>query len=58
MITNPATAMAARRRTSLAGSVGSCSWNNQVPAIRKYTLPVTVDTGTRMEARQDCSPTW
>ena len=24
----------------------------------KYTLPVTVDTGTRIDARQDCSPTW
>ena len=58
MITSPATAMAVRRRASLAGSAGSCSWNSQVPAIRKYTLPVTVDTGTRIEARQDCSPTW
>jgi hypothetical protein len=30
----------------------------QVPAIMKYTLPVTLDTGTTMEARQDCSATW
>jgi hypothetical protein len=58
MITSPATAIAARRRISLAGLAGSCSWNSQVPAIRKYTLPVTVEIGTRMEARQDCRPTW
>jgi hypothetical protein len=58
MSTTPATAMAARRRPSLAGPAGSCSWNSQVPVIRKYTLPVTVEAGTRMEARQDCSPTW
>ena len=24
----------------------------------KYMLPVTLDTGTTMEARQDCSATW
>jgi hypothetical protein len=58
MSTSPATAIAARRRPSLTGLAGRCSWNSQVPAIMKYTLPVTVDTGTRMDARQDCSPTW
>src|SRR5580693_1664814 len=56
--TNPATTIAARRRPSLAGLVGRCSWKSQVPAIMKYTLPVTLDTGTTMEARQDCSATW
>jgi hypothetical protein len=58
MTTKPATAIAARRRPSLAAPVGRCSWNSQVPAIKKYTLPVTVDTGTRMDARQACSATW
>jgi hypothetical protein len=58
MITSPATAIAARRRPSLPGLVGRCSWNSQVPVIRKYTLPVTVDTGTRMDARHDCNATW
>jgi len=58
MSTSPAIALAATRRASLAGPAGRCSWNSQVPATMKYTLPVTLDTGMRMEARQDCSPTW
>ena len=58
MSTSPAIAIAARRRASLAGPAGRCSWNSQVPATMKYTLPVTLDTGTTMDARHDWSATW
>jgi hypothetical protein len=56
--TKPAVTIAARRRASLPGLAGRCSWKSRVPAIRKYVLLVTMDTGTRMDARPACKPTW
>jgi hypothetical protein len=51
-------AIPARRRPSRTGLAGKCSWNSQVPASTKYTLLATLDTGTRMDARQACNAAW
>jgi len=56
--TSAASAIPARRRPSLAGLSGRCSWNSQVPAMMKYMLPVTPDTGTTIDARPACSAAW
>src|SRR4029077_3181866 len=56
--TSTASPIPARRRARLPGLVGRCSWNSQVPAMMKYTLPVTLDTGTTIDARPACSAAW
>src|SRR5215472_9761973 len=43
---------------SLAGSAGSRSPKSQVPTTIKYTLPVMLETGPTIEARQRCKPVW